>query len=102
MFPHTGNLRVEGPIALKVDRLNPLGVMERPALGRPLWCTLTTSIPTSGMHYEVALDALLEHPTARLGYPASVYACKTIGGPFFEGTGGENLNYACRAAFTIS
>ena len=60
------------------------------------------SVLTSGMHFKVALDTLLECPITTTEYPASAYTCEILGGPFGAGIGGEQLSGAKRAPFRIS
>ena len=45
---------------------------------------------------------LLEGPTTRTEYPASISACETLGGPFVVGTGGALLSYVSKPTFWIS
>ena len=59
--------------------------MEEVSIGSPSMICPHTIDTQLGMQCEVALDKLLERPTTKIGYPASTYACKTIGGPFVGG-----------------
>ena len=75
---------------------------EKASIGPPSMIYPHTIDTQLGMQCEVALDMLLERPIAGIGYPASAYACKTLGGPFVAGIGGKPMSCASRAALKIS